>query len=69
MSSVSEVRRRHEQELMALPHVTGVAEATTEGRAVIQVLVTQKRDDLDIPRELEGYPVEVVEVGEITTQE
>jgi hypothetical protein len=67
--SLSEVRRKYEGELISRAGVVGVSEGKRGAEDVIQVLVTQKRDDLDIPRELEGYPVEVVEVGEITTQD
>lgn len=63
--TISEVRDRYEQQLMALPNVIGVAEASSGGTAVIQILVTHHIDDLALPTELDGYRVEIVEVGEI----
>jgi hypothetical protein len=68
LSTVHEVRLKHENELMALPGVVGVADTMTGGRAAIQVFAGdipsgQRRA---IPSEIEGYPVEVISTGEIT---
>jgi hypothetical protein len=69
MSTLREVRRRHEPALLALPNVVGVSAETVEGRDVILVLVSRKvpREQLApgevVPEELEGFPTDVVEVG------
>lgn len=68
MSSVHEVRLKHEGELFALPGVVGVADAVTGGRAVIQVFVVPlpTGERVPVPAELEGFPVEVISTGTIT---
>jgi len=58
------VIERHSDSLMAIPGVVGVYEGQTRGRTVIRVMLLAKVDSTlrRIPRQLEGYPVEV-EVG------
>ncbi len=53
--------------LMALPGVVGTAIGECKGKPCIQVLVLKKTPDLSrsIPPTLEGFPVVVVETGEI----
>ena len=69
MSTLREVRQRHEPALMALPNVVGVSDETVDGQDVILVLVSRKvpREQLAprevVPEELEGFPTDVVEVG------
>ena len=65
--SLSEVRRTHEDQLLALAGVVGVAEGTSGGAAVLQVLVTADVP-VDLPTELDGYPVEVVVTGVIEAE-
>jgi hypothetical protein len=58
----------HVKELMAIPGVAGVAVgALDDGRPCIQVLVVKMSSDLldRIPKEIEGYPVDIQETGEI----
>ncbi len=77
MRRASEVRARHESELMAHSGVVGVgigfrqrSGAITEEIAIV-VMVVAKRPlpDLEpgevLPSELEGVPVDVVETGRI----
>lgn len=62
---------------MGLPNVTGVGTGKDEatGRDVIIVLVTRKvprdrlRDEDVVPAELEGVPVRVLAIGEVSAQE
>jgi hypothetical protein len=69
VSTLREVRQRHEPALLALPNVVGVSDETVEGRDVILVLVSRKvpREQLApgevVPEELEGFPTDVVEIG------
>lgn len=74
---VSDVRARHEEELLQYPNVVGVATGVKStggrptGKACLVVYVEKKvaEDDLErdqrLPPELEGVPVDVVEVGRI----
>lgn len=70
---VHEARKRHENALLSLPNVTGVSTGHDEtGQDVIVVYVTHEispRDAEPIPRMLEGFPVEVVEIGFPTAQQ
>ncbi len=62
---------RHSDSLMALPGVVGVAQGESAGQPVITVLVVRRTPDLDarLPRVLDGFPVVVVETGEIRAQD
>ena len=74
---VTAVRSRHESRLMRYPNVVGVAEGirvragTPTGEACLVVYVSRKvpaaqlRPDEILPPEIEGVPVDVVEVGRI----
>ena len=68
-----EVKERHEDELLDIPGVVGVAigRSETTGELVIQVLVNRMTDELreELPEDLEGFPVEAVVAGEIGTQQ
>jgi hypothetical protein len=72
LSSLSEVRQRHESRLLALPNVVGVSAETTERGEVLIVLVSRKVPSSQlaaeevIPQQIEGFPTEVVEIGEPT---
>ena len=72
MATVREVQRRHELSLLALPNVVGVSAETVGGKDVILVLVRRKvpagqlAPEEVIPQQLDGYPTEVVEIGEPT---
>jgi hypothetical protein len=71
-----EVRRRHEDHLLSLPNVTGVATArdSVTGQDSIVVYVSRKmaRSQLRaadvIPSTIEGVPVHVEEIGQVTAQ-
>jgi hypothetical protein len=65
--TIHEVRLKHEDDLLALPGVVGVADAIVGGHPVIQVLMS---DDIAehiaaIPKRIEGYPVEIISIGQI----
>jgi hypothetical protein len=67
-----EVLRRHEDQLLAVPGVVGVGigQSTSTGAFVINVMVDKKTPELEkkVPDTLEGYAVELITTGEITTQ-
>lgn len=52
---------------MGVPGVVGIAIGRRQGAPCIRVMVIEKTAELDrrLPRELEGYPVEVQETGPI----
>jgi len=65
---INAVHKAHVDALMAIPGVTAVGVgALADDRPCIRVYVTKRTPELleQIPKELEGYPVEVVESGEI----
>lgn len=71
---IADVQRRHEQRLLALPNVKGVGIGVKEGRKVILVMVTHKvplsalKPEDVIPETLEGFEVDVKEIGEPMAQ-
>ena len=60
--------RRHTPALMAIPGVTGTGEGKRGARTILVVYVARATPELTqrVPREIEGYPVEVREIGEVT---
>jgi hypothetical protein len=65
---VNAVMEAHTARLMAIPGVTGVAVGLTHRKTpCILVLVTRSTSETKkrIPKEIEGYPVEVMVTGEI----
>ena len=62
---------RHADSLMALPGVVGVAQGESDGKPAITLLVLRRPSDLEarLPRVLDGFPVVVVESGEIRAQD
>lgn len=62
MVTVSEVRARHEPELLAIPGVTGVGERADR----IIVYVTSEDLIAAVPGSLEGIPVQVVVTGQVS---
>lgn len=72
--AIAEVKSRHEGELLALPNVTGVAVGERAGEPVIKVFVVEKVPESAlapeelVPRSLEGYPVDVEEIGSIEAE-
>lgn len=65
---IEQVLASHTPELMAMPGVVGTAQGLLDsGKPCIQVLVVERTRELEsrIPRALEGWPVVIVETGEI----
>ena len=66
---IKEVKKRYADELMALPNVTGVGVGERNGSQVIKVFVVRKlpletlQASERVPRELEGVPCDVEELG------
>ena len=73
--SINAVRMKYEEQLMSLPNVTGVGIGEKEGKEVIKVFVKQKvpeaelRPEEIVPHDLEGFEVDVEEIGEVTAQD
>jgi hypothetical protein len=61
---------RRSGELLEIPGVVGVAQGAHDGHAVVQILVERRTPELlaRLPRTLDGYPVVVVESGQIRSQ-
>jgi hypothetical protein len=72
--SIASVRRKYEQELMRLPNVNGVGIGEKAGKAVIKVFVTHKVPVTDlqphevIPSTIEGWEIDVEEIGVVRVQ-
>jgi hypothetical protein len=69
--NIEAVRRKYEDQLLALLNVVGVAIGERRGAPVIKIYVTHKvpateLSDQLVPRELEGYPTDVEETGQFT---
>jgi hypothetical protein len=62
---LSEVVRRHTEQLMTLPAVVGVAEGRSDGHPCVVVLVERRRAEAvaAIPNLLDGFPTRIVETG------
>jgi hypothetical protein len=69
--SVSATIARHSAELLAVPGVVGLAAGERGGHPVLQILVTRRTPELvaRLPTTLDGYPVVVVESGEIRARD
>ena len=65
--TIEEVLKEHTEGLMSIPGVVGTAQGLCDAKPCIKVYVTNKTPELDqkIPKNLEGYPVEIEETGEI----
>lgn len=64
---IEDVLRAHTPELMKLPGVVGTGQGERDGRTIILVLVERRTHQLElqIPRRLEGYSVEIRETGAV----
>ena len=68
---MADVLKSHTPELMRIEGVVGTGEGKVgdqpDGRPVILVLVARRTPEIDaqIPKEIEGYPVEIRAVGEV----
>lgn len=66
--SIQDALTRHTPSLMAIKGVTGTGEGKVDGEPVIVVYTSHiSRDDrAAIPATIEGYRVDVREIGEVT---
>jgi hypothetical protein len=68
---IEAVLRRYEDELMAYPNVNAVGVGEKSGHPVIKVMVVRKVPEASLksgqvlPKELEGFALDVEEIGEI----
>ena len=73
MSSISKAmisKKRLASQLVGLPGVVGVGIGGSEGDAKLVVNVVELTEELkaNIPKELDGIPVEILETGEFKAQ-
>lgn len=72
---IESVMRKHEEQVMQLPNVTGIGIGKKGRKNVIKVFVTHKMPESAlesheiIPKVLEGYETDVEEIGVVTAQE
>lgn len=68
------VKRKYEKQLLKFPNVMGVSIGEKGGKKVIKVFVTRKLPESSllseeiIPETLEGFEVDVEEIGNVTLQ-
>ena len=69
--SIDAVLAAHNDSLMAVPGVVGTAVGRCSGAPCIRVLVTRTSDELRrrIPRELDGFPVQIDVTGPIVPRQ
>jgi hypothetical protein len=67
MRALTDVLREHTPRLLQIPGVVGTGEGRREGRPVLLVLVSSVEPELSarLPKEIEGYPVETRQVGDV----
>lgn len=65
--NIEQVLKEHSERLMALPGVVGTAQGERNGEAYIAVFVASASASLQaqLPSEIEGCAVSIVETGEI----
>ncbi len=65
--TIQEVRKKHQDQIMAVPGVIGIGIGAVDDTLVIKVLVAKKTAELErkIPMTLEGYQVVIQETGVI----
>jgi hypothetical protein len=68
LDTVRTVKRRHEDELMRLPGVVGVAIGQRDGEPVIVVYLRERAERTPGPDTIEGVPVDYLVTGEFTPQ-
>jgi len=72
--SIEDTRKKHEEQLMQLPNVTGVGIGKEEGKDVIKVFVTHKVPESElepqeiVPKKLDEWETDVEEIGVVTQQ-
>jgi len=72
--SIEDVRRARERELLDKPNVTGVGIGKKDDRDIIIVFVTHKVPESElrleqvVPKSLDGYEIDVEEIGVVTAQ-
>ena len=67
-SSIEDVKNRYEEQLFGKEGVVGIGIGeTSTGKPCIKVYVKEKTPKVEgvIPKELEGYTVEMEEIGEV----
>jgi hypothetical protein len=65
---IQDVLRRQTPSLMTIKGVTGTGEGEADGKPVIVVYTSHisREDRIAIPAKIEGYEVEVREIGDVT---
>lgn len=66
-TDIETVLKKHSDHLGSLPGVLGTAQGVCAGKPCIRIYVAKKTDDIlkPIPANIEGYPIEIQETGDI----
>jgi hypothetical protein len=65
---IEDVLQKHQERLMAIPGVVGIAEGESDGSPVVLIMVRELTPELrhTLPQQLDGFAVKVDVVGEVT---
>jgi hypothetical protein len=67
--TIDDAIEKHAQHLMSIPGVVGVGVGERDGRPVVLVMTDRPAQELEgsgLPSRLEGFPVQLDPVGEIS---
>jgi hypothetical protein len=65
---IEDALQKHQERLMAIPGVVGIAEGESDGSPVVLIMVRELTPELrhKLPQQLEGFAVKIDVVGEVT---
>ena len=69
--TILEVLEEHSEEWMSIPGVVGVAIGELDGKPCIRILAAERTEEMAtrIPSEVEGFPVVIMDTGELRALE
>ena len=69
--SIAATIERHSAGLLEIPGVVGIARGNRDGQDVVQILIVKRTGSLvaRLPHALDGYPVVVIETGDIRARD
>jgi hypothetical protein len=67
VKSMNEIQEEHQKRLLAIPGVVGIGQGISQGKPCFRIYVDKLTPELSakIPTTIEGYPVAVLQTGEI----
>jgi hypothetical protein len=67
---MNEIQEEHQKRLLTIPGVVGIGQGISQGKPCFRIYVDKLTSELSelsakIPKEIEGYPVVVLQTGDI----